>query len=663
MDGIIQNSPRPPPRWVAHARRQATDEALGVTYGDRNNPTTVALFAPGARRVALVVQHGKRKETLPMTPHSSGVWRAQLAQSPRKLYGKAYYFSVDLESDGVVSVPDPYAELATELPDGGVVSRFADTRFRWRDRRYTPPAITELVIYETHVKDLSALTEHLPKHERGTYRGLRAKPVLHHLRRLGVALELLPIQEFDPYFGGHWGYATTFYNAPTVKYASKPHAANRQLKAAIDALHRNGIPVIMDVVYNHTANCDWLHFKLLDRAYYYRLTEDGKYDYNGAGTGNEFASERPMVRKLILDTLNNFVYNYHVDGFRFDLAALLDLQTLIEIDRQLPKRVFLIAEPWAYDHHRTHWGKEAMRGVLQSTRWAIWNDDFRSSALAFVTGEADSATRDKLMNGFCGSVYDGVHGFTARTVQSINSITSHDEYAHAHVVDHNPQRQFLASMVVLFAQGVPMLTQGHEFMHAKGGWKDSWDQDNEINWLNWALKDEHEKTGLVDAHVRAIALRKRLPHFKYKRPLTGDDILWIYPQGHPHDDKPNAIGFMLRSSHRQAARRRPTLRSLWQRLLRRGPVRDLAATDVLVLYNGDKHRTVAFSLPPGGRWELIIDGESLQVDEGGLHDHHGLRAASEPDLWYVRAGTGVMLLRHLESQRRHPGSTGRWSVQ
>lgn len=675
-----------------------SDQPLGVIvrHGWLSR-VEVRLFAPRASAVVLVIQ-GARGETRRrrMRPDADGAWRTAFWARWRNLVGRPYLFEVSFESPSpsgpaVSVIADPYAHLVLEPPEdaqapGPPISAFADLDHDWGDQNFCRPAGNALVIYETHVKDLSALTESLTTHERGTYRGLASDPVIGHLKRLGVALELLPIQAFDPFFGGHWGYSTTFYNAPTTRYATEPVRANRELKAAVDALHQAGIPVIMDVVYNHTSNDDRLHFKVLDRGYYYRLTDDQQHDHNGSGTGNELASERPMVRRLIIDTLLNFVTNYHIDGFRFDLAALIDVRTMLEIDRALPEGVFLFAEPWAYDHTRARWGKEAMRGVLKSTRWAIWNDDFRNAALAFITGRANDNIRNALMNGLCGSVYDGSRGFTDRPGQSVNSITSHDEYAFAHLVGKDPKRQFLGALVVLFAQGIPMLTQGHEFMHDKSGWRDTWNQDNEINWLNWALRDEHEESGLIEAHVRAIALRRALPHFKYDRLLTHEDVVWVYPEGYPQNDNHNAIGFMLRpppvpaatsiTASSSSAFSAPSASSVppassvwsraWQRLLdlwRQKPnattaqstaephidstttsePHPLAETNLLILLNGHPSRSAAFRLPEGESWTLIVDGESLSVDEHGLSHNGQTRSAQPPNLWHVQVGTGVVL--------------------
>ena len=291
---------------------------------------------------------------------------------------------------------------------------------------------------------------------------------------------------------------------------------------------------------------------------------------------------------------------------------------MIEIDRRLPKRIYLISEPWALGG--AQWGKGDMSDEFAATRWAVWNDDFREPGKTFLLGHGDSHNRDRLMCAIKGShVDDG--GWAQRPQQSINYLSSHDGKTLADIVGGNKQRLFLGVLMVLTSQGVPMLGEGTELMFSKQGHDNSYNRPdlNQIDWDN-----AHKHADLLDAVAGLIALRKSFANFRYpgrlkQRHEHGEqwDIDWIYPTGFPHHDNPNAIGFVLRPPPFELGLpgRRRTL---------------------VILLNGSA-LAADFNLPQG-KWKLLVDGLSLKVNAQGF--------AGNPDVrgdYHLHPGTGVVL--------------------
>ena len=565
--------------WTTrNADAVTTSKQLGPRF--ERNSATMRLFAPRAGKVELVLLDSDTRVSL--VSDRSGVWETELAQQPGTLYGQRYQYEVD----GKV-VADPYAHLT----DGDYgPSRFADVSAHvWQDRGYDEGSTTDKLVraglVEAHVKDMTAhpTAPVDDPAQAGRFAGLTARGVLDHYAKLGVGgIELLPVHEYDDHSGdqgtfNHWGYMTTHYFAPERRYASDPAKAPEELQAAVDALHQRNLSVILDVVYNHTAEGDELAFNTLGKTYYYRLANDGSL-HNGAGTGNEFATERPMARKLIIDSLRHFVSAYHVDGFRFDLGSLFDRQTMRSIERALPKRVFLTAEPWAAEWHRTKWGK----GDLGSSRVALWNDDFRNAAWSFLGGTGNA--RDALMNAVAGSVRAYGRGWAQRPDQSLNYIESHDELSLGDKLGNDKRRVFLANAILLTSQGIPMLGHGQEMMRTKRGIANAHNLDDETSWLDWSKQKEN--ADIFDATSALLALRRRLPQFHFNRPLTDDDIQWLCP----YNDR--GVGYVL-------------------------PGTGKGVETAAVLLNSDRASHIVFDLP-AGRWTVVIDGDTLEAAVLGL---------------------------------------------
>jgi pullulanase len=575
---------------------------------------TIHLYQPDADAVSLVVEaYGVSQ---PMKRDWRGNWTVRLCRTFRELHGLEYHFSVR-RNNATFTIADPLARH-TERRQHQLTSRFSDISYRWQHPRFRAPRMRDIVIYESH---LPALSRHqsapvLHEQHRGTYAGARSPAVLGHLQRLNVAVEFLPLHASDALLGQDWGYFSTSFHAMRECYSHDKGDVNREVMAVVDAMHGRGIPVLLDVVFNHGGE---LWVKAWGEDIVYRKHDDGDFCH-GSGCGPTIRTEHPKVRESIIDTLAHLVDDYHFDGFRFDLGALHDKDTMLAIDRRLPGRVYLVAEPWAPGG--AQWGKGDMSGVFASTRWAVWNDDFREAARTFITGAGDYHDRDRLMCGITGShVRDG--GWALRPQQSVNYVSCHDGHTLADLVGGDKRRVFLGALLVLTSQGIPMLGEGTELLHSKQGHDNSYDRRdlNQIDWDNALLHQD-----LVTAVGKLIALRQRMPHFRYtthlrKRHIHNRrwDIDWIFPTGYPHEDNQSAIGFVIRP---------PRSPLVWGRQRRR----------LIVLLNGST-RGCDFRLP-GGSWKLIVDGERIKVDERGIRGVPHAR-----DDYHVQPGVGVVLAR------------------
>jgi len=458
-----------------------------------------------------------------------------------------------------------------------------DPSFDWGDD--APPRIprAESLIYEAHVKSLTALHPGVEKGQRGTYLGLSSDAMIAHYHQLGVtAIELLPVQAFvDDRFlvlkglRNHWGYNTLGFFAPEARFMSQ--TALREFQTMVRRLHVAGIEVILDVVYNHTAEGDeWgptLSFRGLDNASYYRLSGGGRTYANDAGTGNTLNLTQPMVLRMVMDSLRYWVEAAHVDGFRFDLATVLGREPhgfdpnggFFDAIRQDPvlARVKLIAEPWDI-------GPGGYQLGAYPHPFLEWNDKFRDGARRFWKGDA-GLTRD-LAARLLGSAERFDHSGRAAT-SSVNFVTSHDGFTLQDLVSFTIKRNFANGednrdghhenhsdnlgvegptadpvtnaaralrkrnllATLLLSQGVPMLLAGDEIGHSQGGNNNAYAQDNATSWIDWSNLD----ADFLRFVTRLSALRRALPvlrqgRFLHARPRPSDgvpDVIWRRANG------------------------------------------------------------------------------------------------------------------------------------
>jgi isoamylase len=545
-------------------------------------------------------------------------------------------------------------DSAPAMPHAVVV----DPTFDWEQDR--PPRIpwNDSVIYELHVKGFTKRLEALPEHLRGTYAGLASDEAISYLTDLGVtAVELLPVHHIvdesflvDRGLSNYWGYSSIGFLAPHALYAADGRLGEQvnEFKGMVKALHRAEIEVILDVVYNHTAEGNhlgpMLSFKGIDNQSYYRLMpDDPRYYMDFTGTGNSLNPVHPSALRLIMDSLRHFVTEYHVDGFRFDLASAL-ARELYDVDRlssffdtihQDPvlSQVKLIAEPWDV-------GPGGYQVGNFPVRWSEWNGIYRDDMRDFWRGKAPLrrfATR------FTGSA--DLYGDGRRPFASINFITAHDGFTLRDLVSYNQkhneanlegnrdgaddnrswncgvegptddpevlalrarqQRNLLATLVL--SQGVPMLAGGDELGRTQCGNNNAWCQDNEISWLDW----EHVDTDLLEFTRRLIRLRREQPVFRRRDFLVGSnersglpDVVWLRSDGvelagddWKREDWRSLSVFLNGDEIPSHSRRGAQVRG-----------------DSFLLAINGHHDGVAFVMPDerfGGRWvlELATDGQ------------------------------------------------------
>jgi isoamylase len=552
------------------------------------------------------------------------------------------------------------------VPLGVVVDR----AFDWTgDRRPNTPW-HRTVIYEVHVKGMTMRHPDVPENQRGTYTGLASPPIVAHLKKLGVtAVELLPVHAFlqDGFLVGkgltnYWGYNSLNYFAPESRYAmaDEPGRQVREFKTMVKTLHQAGIEVILDVVYNHTAEGNHLgptlSFKGIDNKTYYRLMAGNeRYYMDYTGTGNSLNVRHPQVLKLIMDSLRYWVTEMHVDGFRFDLASAL-ARELHEVDRlsaffdiihqdPILSRVKLIAEPWDV-------GEGGYQVGNFPELWTEWNGKYRDTIRSFWKGDEHRA--GEMASRLTGSsdLYssDGRHPYA-----SINFVVAHDGFTLRDLVSYNEkhneangegnrdgeshnlswncgvegetdapeinelrarqQRNFLATL--LLSQGVPMICGGDELGRTQRGNNNAYCQDNEISWFDWDL--DEERAELLDFARKVVALRHEHPVLRRRKFFQGrrirgsevKDLTWLDPSGDEMTDEqwetPTTRAFGLRMAG-----------DLLNELDDHG---DRVQGDSLMLLLNAWHECVPFVIPTVAepeRWAVLVDTARPELGSGDM---------------------------------------------
>jgi isoamylase len=555
--------------------------------------------------------------------------------------------------------------------------------FDWGGNGHPDIPLHESVIYEAHVKGFTARHPAIPQAQRGTYAGLAHPAALEYLTRLGVtAVELLPVHQFvhDAHLAGrglrnYWGYNSIGFFAPHNEYAATGQRGEQvpEFKAMVRALHEAGIEVILDVVYNHTAEGNhlgpMLSMKGIDNAAYYRLVPDNpRFYYDTTGTGNSLNVGNPHTLQLIMDSLRYWVTEMHVDGFRFDLASALARQ-FHEVDRlsaffdliqqdPVVSQVKLIAEPWDL-------GQGGYQVGNFPALWSEWNGRYRDTVRDYWRGEP--ATLGEFASRLTGSS-DLYQGDARHPKASVNFVTAHDGFTLRDLVSYNDkhnqangedgddgqndnrswncgaegdtndhavaalrlqqQRNFLATL--LLSQGATMLLGGDEIGRTQGGNNNAYCQDNEISWHDW----EHADQDLLGFTRRLIALRREHPVLRRRRYLRGHpvhgraDLAWCKPDGAEMSDDDWDAGFA----------RSVGLFHNGQAIADRDRRGQRVTGDSLLLLFSAHHEPISWTLPKqwGQCWELVLDTAGTHP-EGKLFNG----GAALPV-----AGRSVVMLRH-----------------
>lgn len=606
-----------------------TDLPLGAIV--RKGETVFRLFAPRARTVTLFICRDlaviasarhfalERREGV---DGASGVWECALDQD---LHGWFYWYAIDgLGFDGGVNgfdparrVLDPYA-LATVGRDGpGIVVNRG--RLDAPDRTFKTPAWQDLVIVEAHVRDLAAQApvRATPEERRG-FTGLRkwvesAEFYLHHLG--ANAVELQPLHEFDNVTAEeyHWGYMTNNFFAPESSYALAPEAMSglKELQELVAAFHRRGMAVIVDVVFNHVGVPE--HLMAIDRKYYFEQDAAGALT-NGSGCGNDLRARSAMARRLIIDSCRHYLETFGVDGFRFDLAELIGIDVLREIEtalKQVKPDVILIAEPWSFRGH--------IAGALRNTGWASWNDGYRDFLRGYVHGHGDG---ERLAYFLRGSPWY----FAKWPAQTVNYTESHDDRTWLDVITENPnfdglvptpndrRRTHLMAAVLFMSVGIPMLAAGQDFLRTKRGVTNTY-QRGDLNALDYRRLYRFLSTHSYFADwiaFRRGALGRLVRH--WARPGEGFFRFFTMPGS-------------------------PVLAALYNADRSQGPARLLFAinptlADAMIPIGAE----VAEAHP--GRWEQLADHDRFLFPGG-----HGASLPVEPELFVPPLGCGLWVSR------------------
>ncbi|WP_309617078.1 glycogen debranching protein GlgX [Salinibacterium sp.] len=659
---------------------------LGATFD--GSGTNFALFSEAADRVELCLFDDGVETRVPLTEVDAFIWHAYLPTvQAGQLYGYRVHGAYDPENgaraNGSKLLLDPYAKAtsgnidwdqslfaynfgdqnsentddsASHMMLGVVINPFFD----WTGESKPNVAYNDTIIYEAHVKGLTATHPDIPEEQRGTYAGIAHPAVIEHLQKLGItAIELMPVHQFvndsvlqDKGLSNYWGYNTIGFFAPHAAYSSTGDHGQQVLefKSMVRALHHAGIEVILDVVYNHTAEGNHLgptiSFRGIDNAAYYRLVDDDlKHYMDYTGTGNSFNVRHPHSLQLIMDSLRYWVTEMHVDGFRFDLASTLarefydvdKLSTFFELVQQDPvvSQVKLIAEPWDI-------GPGGYQVGNFPPQWTEWNGKYRDTVRDFWRGEP--ATLGEFVSRLSGSpeLYEASG---RRPVASINFVTAHDGFTLRDLVSYNEknneangennndgeshnrswnggvegetddpavleirarqQRNFITTLFL--SQGVPMLLHGDEMGRTQNGNNNTYAQDSELSWVDWATADE----SLIAFTSMVAALRANHPVFRRKRFFTGRPVKRA--EGEPLLD----VEWMSTDASAMTAEDWGTdfVKSIGMFLngdgIRARDARGQAITDAnFLLYFNASEQGVEFELPSaeyGEQWDLVLD--------------------------------------------------------
>jgi glycogen operon protein len=671
---------------------------LGATWDGKG--TNFALFSENATAVELCLFDEDDEETrLELTEVSNFVWHGYLPGispgqrygfrvhglfepeeghrfNPNKLLIDPYAKALDGEigyGEEIFGYPwdDPEKDLVlSESDDAHLVPKavVVDESFDWEEDELLQRQAHETIIYETHVRGFTKLHPDIPEPLRGTYAGLAHPAAIAYLQTLGItAVELLPVHHFlsqpghlvDKGLKNYWGYDSIAYLAPHANYSASGTQGQqvREFKEMVKALHKAGIEVILDVVYNHTGEGNHLGPTLslrgIDNVAYYRTMEDDpRYYMDFTGCGNSLNVRHPQVLKLIMDSLRYWVLQMHVDGFRFDLASALarelyevdSLAAFFDIIHQDPvlSNVKLIAEPWDVGMGGYQVGKFPLL-------WSEWNGKYRDTVRDFWRGEDSSLA--EFAYRFTGSS-DLYESNGRRPSASINFITAHDGFTLNDLVSYNEKhnqangeenrdgeshnrswncgaegetddpeilqlrnrqrRNFLVALML--SQGVPMLLGGDEIGRSQGGNNNAYCQDSEISWFDWDLPEEN--AALLDFTRQLIYFRRQHPTFRRRKWFLGraihgttvKDIGWFNPDGGDMTEDQwmagytKAIGIFLNG----------------EEIATRGDEGERVMDESFFICFNAHYEMLEFTLPPGlqaREWVVVIDTDKPRFVE------------------------------------------------
>jgi pullulanase/glycogen debranching enzyme len=638
-----------------------SDKKLGSWV--ENGKTFFRIFAPSADLVKLCLfkkPDDKKSKEYFMIRDEDGVWQIEIdSQLYGMFYGyKVYHKGDDFTNTNMPVCIDPYAKANTTFTDymnPRLSIILKDENYDWENDTWIQRDWRDLIIYEMHVRDMTAHKSSGAK-KAGTYQGLiepGIKGGLEYIKKLGVnTVELLPSQEFgyceipykdsiagkfnswNPYERNHWGYMTASFFAPASYYSTEWKTFKwkkwigtdgkqvKDFKDMVKAFHKAGIGVVMDVVYNHLSEYEVGNLKQIDKEYYFRLDEKGNYIAESY-CGNDLKTERPMVRRLIIESLIYWMKEYHVDGFRFDLGKLIDWKTVELISeklREINPNVIIVCEPWGGGYDPTGFSKR---------NWGAWNDQIRNgikgenpfNGLGWVFGHwYGNNSLERIKSYVNGTLTRDSLGLFLKKEHSVNYLESHDGFTfgdfirigtkevdphkiikdvdkHVRLTPLQEKINRLGALFLFTSQGITMIQSGQEFARSKVipyniSVKDtnkgridhnSYEKDNETNYINF--KHAEINQGLWNYYKGLIELRKKYDAFRH---ANYEDIIF-----YEHPDSKFGLSYLLNYGNQK----------------------------FVVLFNADQSQKLEFPLPDG-IWEVIVD-----------KDHSGINTL------YVTGGT------------------------
>jgi pullulanase len=629
-----------------------SDKQLGSFVED--GKTIFRLFTTSAEKVTLVTYNNVSDEKgteYEMSKDENCVWETVVAS---ELFGTYYNFKVKQPEKKTVLCIDPYSKAVASYntyftPRRSIVVK--ENNYDWEGDEWIKRDWRDLIIYEMHVRDMT-IDKSSGVDERGTYLGLTEKGKtggLSYIKNFGVnTVELLPSQEFanieipykdslkgrfntwNPYERNHWGYMTAAFFAPESYYSERTDEIKwntwngittkpvKDFKEMVKAFHKEGIAVMMDVVYNHLSEYETGDLKEIDKNYYFRLDDNGNFIAK-SGTGNDLKTERPMMRRMIVESVLYWMKEYHIDGFRFDIAALIDWETIEEIIHEAQKvnpDVIIVAEPWgggAYDP-----AGFSLRG------WAAWNDQVRNgvkgenpvNGLGWIFGKWQGNNNPYRIQSYVnGTLVRDNEGLFQKKDHSVNYLESHDGYTfgdfiriglknikpdevikdvdkNAELTSEQLKLNKLGALFLFTSQGITMIQAGQEFARSKvipfdenvndenKGRLDhnSYEKDNGTNYINYDFAEMNIE--LVDYYKGLIAVRNTYPAFR----RAGYEDITFY------DIKDNqfALGYHI----------------------------NFDGNEFIVLMNADRDTDEEYHLPKGD-WEVLVSPEKAGTESRG----------------------------------------------
>jgi pullulanase len=614
---------------------------LGLTYTPQ--ASEFKLWSPPAEKARLRLYAkglgGKALKTLNLKKQD-GVWYGRIKGDQ---VGKYYAFQVQINGQWLAEVPDPYAKAVGANGKRGQILDLKKTNpVAWEsDQRPPLKSATDIIIYELHIRDLSThptsgisnkgkflgLTEEKTKSPEGLTTGLD------HLKELGIThVHLLPVYDYSSIDETkleenkfNWGYDPQNYNALEGSYSTNPEDGAvriREFKQVVQALHSKGIRVIMDVVYNHTGVTEGSNFNQLVPGYYYRQNDKGGFS-DASACGNETASERPMMRKFMVESVLHWAKEYHIDGFRFDLMGIHDIETMNAISkavREVDPSIFLYGEGWTAGGSPLPDDQRGLKAnVSKMDHVAVFSDDIRDAIRGHVFTHTDKGfvsgapgLKESVKFGVVASTYHpevkypevkyySKTPYAKEPWQVISYASCHDNHTlwdrlavnNPLLLDEERLKMYrLSLLMVLTAQGVTFLHAGTEMAVTKGGAENSYNLADAVNQLNWTRK--HQYKDLFNFTRDLIYLRKSHPAFR----MTSSAQIREHLEFLPHEDE-NVTGFLLKNH----ANNDP-----WQ--------------TIAVVYNGSgKVQTMPI---PRSEWKIVCDGEKMQLTNPVSYRNSGI---------------------------------------